>query len=310
MTNFNIWTWIVQNATANTFTLTDLFGNVVNTTSYTAFTSGGTFARIYTVVSPYADVDLQYLKFTENANLMNLTCWNQSTNTEYPPYTLQRKGNTNWVFTQVSFASLVPAPTNVSSVATNSTTANTWYSYAVTAVDNSGNESIASKATDVLNNNISINAGSNTVTWNAPASNISSYNIYAATPAFTLSPFVDPGFVGVPYGFLGSSIGLQFTDTNITADFTKTPPTHQNPFARGQILDVTETSKGSGYQQTTIGYTLNTSTGSGFSGTPIVQGLAGNFVGFVVADNGGGFAPTDTITITSSGTGAGACGGT
>lgn len=306
MTEFNNLTWIVQNATTNTFTLTDLFGDIIDTTSFTAFTSGGTFARVYTVVSPYADVDLPYLKFTENANLMNLTCWNQATNTEYAPYTLQRIGNTNWVFTQVSFASVVSAPTNVSVNATSSTTANTWYSYTVTAIDNNGNESIAAKAADVLNNNISINAGSNLVTWSSPASNISSYNVYAATPAFTLAPFVDPGFIGVPYGFIGSSIGLQFIDTNITADFTKTPPTHQNPFARGQILDVTETSRGSGYQQTTIGYTISTSTGTGFSGTPIVQGLPGNFVGFVIADTGQNYALTDTITITSSGTGAGA----
>lgn len=306
MTNFNTLTWIVQNSTLNSFTLTDLFGNTVNTQTYSAFTSGGTFARIYTVVSPYADVDLQYLKFTENANLMNLTCWNQETNTEYPPYTLQRKGNTNWVFTKVSFDSVVSPPSNVVDTPTASTTANTWYSYEVTAIDNNGNESVASSAADALNNNISINAGTNTITWSSPASNISSYNIYAATPAFTLAPFVDPGFIGVPYGFVGSSLGMQFIDTNITADFTKTPPLHQNPFARGQILDVTETSMGSKYQQSTIGYLVNTSTGTGFSGVPIVQGLGGNFVGFLIKDAGHDFAATDTITITSSGTGGGA----
>lgn len=305
MTALNGLTFIVQGVSGATCTLTDLFGNVVNTTNYPAFTSGGTLARIYNVASPYAAADLPYLKFTQNANLMNFTCWNQLTNVEYPPYTLQRISNTNWVFTAVSFASVVPVPTNVASTATNSTTANTWYSYVVTAVDNNGNESIASKATDVLNNNISINAGSNTVTWSAPASNISSYNIYSATPAFTIAPYVDPGFIGAPYGIIGSSVGFQFTDTNIIRDFTVTPPTHQNPFARGQILDVTKTSAGSGYLQSTIGYTITTSTGSGFSGTPIVQGLSGNFVGFYVQDNGQNYANTDTIAITSSGTGAG-----
>ena len=305
MTALNGLTFIVTGVAGNTITLTDLFGNVVNTTNYPAFTSGGTLARIYTVVSPYASADLQYLKFTQNANLMNLACWNQQTNTEYPPYNLQRFSNTNWVFTQVSFASIAPVPTNVASTATSSTTANTWYSYVVTAIDNLGNESIASKATDILNNDISINAGSNTITWSAPASNISSYNIYGATPAFTLAPYVDPGFIGASYGIIGSSVGFQFTDTNIIRDFTTTPPTHQNPFARGQISDITKTAAGSGYQQAAIGYTINTTTGSGFAGTPIVQGVAGNFVGFYVQDNGQNYALTDTVTITSSGTGAG-----
>lgn len=232
MVGLNSLTWIVQNATTNTFTLTDLFGNIVNTTNFPVFTSGGTFARIYTVVSPYAAIDLPYLKFTENANTMNLVCWNQQTLSSYPPYTLIRNGQTNWIFTKVSFASPVSAPSSVSASATNSTTQNTWYSYGVTAVDLLGNESVMSPAVDVLNNDISVNAGTNTITWSSSGTNISNYNIYAATPAYTLSPFNDPGFTGVSYGILGSSTvsGAKFIDTNIIPDFTISPPIHSVPF--------------------------------------------------------------------------------
>lgn len=232
MTEFNSLTWIVQSSAASTFSLTDLFGNSVNTTNFPLFTSGGTFARIYTVTSPYAAVDLSYLKFTENANTMNLTCWNQETLIAYPPYTLIRSGQTSWAFTKVSFASPVSAPSAVSSTATNSTTQNTWYSYGVTSVDLNGNESIMSPATQVLNNDISINAGTNTITWTSAGTNISNYNIYEATPAFTLSPFVNPGFTGVSYGILGSSTasGSKFIDTNIIPDFTISPPIHNVPF--------------------------------------------------------------------------------
>ena len=233
LTTFNSLTWIVQNATTNTFTLTDLFGNIVNTTSSPLFSSGGTFARIYTVVSPYAAVDLPYLKVVENANLMTLTCVNQLTQATYPPYALQRVTNLNWTFTQISFASPITAPSGVMVNATASTTKDTWYSYEVTAVDLNGNESVPSVAVDVQNNDISINAGSNTITWSSGPSNATSYNIYSATPAYNTGS--DPGFAGVPYGLIGSATGVQFIDTNIVPDFTTPPPIHENPFATNNL---------------------------------------------------------------------------
>lgn len=301
MTELNGLIWVVANVTTNTFTLIDMFGVAVNTTLYTTYTSGGTSARIYTVVSPYAAIDLPYLKFTQSANVMSLTCVNTTTATEYPAYDLQRVANTQWTFTQTSFDSVIDPPGTVSSSATSSTTKTTWYSYVVTSVDADGNESVASIATDVYNNDISINAGSNTITWSHVDFAVIS-NIYSATPIYTGATAADPGFVGVPYGFIGySNGGQQFTDTNIIPDFTKTPPTHNDPFARGQIIDVVPTAGGSGYTQATIGYTITTATGSGFSGVPVVQGDA--FIGFVIYDNGKNYLLGDTIAITG---GAGA----
>ena len=300
MTNFNGLIWIVQNSTTNTFTLTDLFGNAQNTTSFPAFTTGGTFARIYTAVSPYAAIDLPYLKFTQNANLMNMVCVNQSTSTEYPPYNLQRITDTNWTFVEISIVPTIAPPSVVNSSAISSTTLSTWYSYAVTAVDTNGNESIASNNTDVQNNDISINAGSNVITWNQVVA-ATQYNIYAATPIYNTSN-TDPGFLGVPYGLIGSAFGLQFIDTNIIPDFTTTPPQFNNPFARGTILDVTETAMGSGYTAANIGYIINTSTGIGFSGTPIVNN--GAFTGFLIENGGYNYVSTDTITMTSGSSGA------
>jgi len=301
MTQLNGLTWIVTNVTANTFNLTDLFGHTVDSTNYGTYTSGGTAARIYTVVSPYAAADLDYLKFTQSANTMNLVCWNQATNTEYPPYTLKRNGATNWVFTQVSFTASISPPSVVTATAINSTTATTWYSYVVTAVDESGNESVASTAVDVLNNNISINAGSNTIQYSHVTGAVS-YNIYAATSAFTVSPYVNPGFVGASYGLVGSSTGQQFIDTNIIADFTITPPIRNDPFARGAIIDVVPTAPGSGLTQSTTKYTITTSTGSGFNGLPIVQN--GNFVGFEIYNGGSGYSNSDTISILTGGVAA------
>lgn len=294
MTDFNGLTWIVQNATADTFTLTDLFGNDVNTNLFSPYTSGGTFARIYTTTTIYAAADLKYLKFTQSADQMSLTCWNQQTLTEYPPVDLTRMSNTNWVFTEVTFSESIDAPANAAATAQSSTTLNTWYSYVITAVNAAtSTESVASNVASVQNNDISVNAGSNTITW-SPVAGASSYNIYAAIPYYATGAYVPQ--IGVPFGYLGTALGTSFVDSNITPDFTATPPLHTDPFAKGGIVDVVPTAAGSGLDQSTVGYTVNTSTGSGFSGTPII--LNGGLNGFYIADTGHDYAPGDTISIT------------
>lgn len=293
MTALNGLTWVVHSVpTPDTVTLYNLFGAAENTGAAGLYTSGGTAERIYTVTAPYHAVDLPYLKYTQSADTMTLTCVNTSTGTEYPPYELTRHSNANWVFSQITFASSIAAPTGVTATASNSTTITTWYSYVVTAVNGTtGEESVASTPATVENNDIAINAGSNTVSWN-PVAGAGSYNIYKATPSYN---------VGVPvgslYGYAGSAYGTQFTDSNITQDFTKTPPTHQNPFARGAIDAVTLTAGGSGYSQSTVGYTITTSTGSGFVGLPVVVG--GAVVAVIIQNGGAGYQSGDTIAFTN-----------
>lgn len=300
VTELNGLTFIWRRLTATTGTLTDLFGNVINTNLYPAFTSGGTLSRIYTVVSPYAAIDLPYLKFTQSADTMSLCCVNQTTLTEYPPYDLERNGNTNWVFTQVTFASSITAPTGLSATANSSTTSDTFYSYAVTAVAADGEESIASSSVQVENNNISINAGSNVINWTA-VSNASSYNVYGSTSNYQASVPV-----GALYGILGESLGTSFVDSNIEADFTHVPPVHQNPFARGALLNVNPISLGSGYTQTTTSATVSSTSGSGAIVDPIVN-AAGGVSGYLVPNGGQSYsATTDSLVIFGSGTSASA----
>lgn len=292
MTNFNSLIWIVAGISGANFHVTDLFGNVVDTTTFNAYTSGGTLARIYTVASPYHAADLPYLKFTQSADTMSLTCVNQQTFAEYPPYDLERFGATNWTFTQTTFAASINPPTGVTVAATSSTTPDTWYSYLVTAVSATGEESVASLSATVENNNISINAGSNTITWDTVADAVS-YNVYRATPSYS---------VGVPigslFGFVGSAFGNQFTDSNIQADFTMVPPVHNDPFARGAISSVNITNGGTGQAQATAGYTITTSTGSGFVGLPVIVG--GVLVSVIVQNAGKNYALGDTIAITGA----------
>ncbi|TDY26302.1 hypothetical protein B0G81_6812 [Paraburkholderia sp. BL6665CI2N2] len=98
--------FIVQNVTANTFTLTDLFGNPVDSTTAGTFTSGYV-ARVFTAVSPYAAADLATLKYVQSADVMTLT------HIGYPAYQLTRTQHWVWTFTQITFQSKTPAPTGI-----------------------------------------------------------------------------------------------------------------------------------------------------------------------------------------------------
>ncbi len=299
MTNFNGLTWIVTGLSGSNFSVTDLFGNAIDTSAFAAYTSGGTLARIYTKIAPYNAIDLPFLKFTQSADTMTLTCVNQETNTEYPSYELVRNGATNWTFTADSFASSISAPTGISVTANSSAATSTYYSYVVTSVGRAtGEESVASTVGTVKNNDISINAGSNIITWTGTTA-ASSYNVYAATPSYNV-----PVPVGASFGYLGTAFGTQFVDTNIIADFTTVPPVHSDPFARGSIASVTPLSTGGSYTQSTISYNLGTSTGTGAVIVPVV--VNGNAVSYIVQNGGKNYALTDVINITDGGSGHGA----
>ena len=53
MTQVNGKRFKVASVAANTFQLQDIDGNNVNTTSYTAYTSGGIANRVYTLTTTY-----------------------------------------------------------------------------------------------------------------------------------------------------------------------------------------------------------------------------------------------------------------
>ncbi len=290
---FNGLTWIIASTpSGTTFTVTDLFGTPV--TAATA-SGTGTVARIYTIVSPFQQGDLQWIKYTQSADTLSLTCLNQDTGASYQPYDLVRQGNTNWVFNPVITVASISAPTGVAATATSSTTVDTWYSYVVTAVSSSGEESVASSLVEIQNNDIALAQGSNTLTW-TPVPGAQYYNVYGAVPSYsTPVPYASS------FGFMGRALGPQFVDTNIVPDFTQTPPIHANPFAGGQIINVIITNGGTGYSQNTVGSTITTSTGSGFVGIPIV--VSGAVIGFYIQNPGMNYAAGDTIALTG-GTGA------
>jgi hypothetical protein len=294
--------YIVESVAGNNVFLNTIFGTgavAIVSGSYTS--SSARAARIYEVATPYAAEDLRYLKYTQSADVMTLTLLNEATGVEYPPYDLARVSPTNWTFTETTFATKAVRPAAPTLVATNTTpptttppTQLTGYSYVVTSVFGS-DESQASPPAYVQSVDISAEAGSIIVTW-PPVPGATSYNLYKAPAAYDAAVPV-----GSYYGLAASVAGTQFIDTNIEQDFTTTPPTHLNPFARSPIVQVNMVTQGTGFTQATVGYTLTTSTGADAILAPVVVG--GAVVAVIVEDGGEDFAPGDTITFTG---GAGA----
>ena len=93
---------------ANQFELFDNFLNDdLDSTGFTAYTSGGTVARVYTLETPYAAADLARLKYTQDADIMTLT------HASYDPLELQRFDHNNWVLATVITQPKTPFPTGI-----------------------------------------------------------------------------------------------------------------------------------------------------------------------------------------------------
>lgn len=293
MTQLNGQTYVIVGATTNTITIADVFGNVINSSAFGAYTGGGTAAEIYTLSTPWGEQDLDWLKLTQSADVMSICCWNQQSGTSYAAYDLARQADNSWTLTQINPQPTISAPAACS--ASPSSAGSTDFQYVVTAVNPvDRTESIASPIGDSPNSvDIASTLGSITVTWDA-VNTVTEYKVYKATPVYN-------GTVpaGALFGYAGTSAGVQLVDDNITPDFTTTPPLYTNPFAPGSISSVDVTNNGSAIVG--LGWTINTASGSGFAGYPIL--LGGGLFGFVVTNPGENYKSTDTITFTvSSGT--------
>lgn len=93
----------IANVTANTFSLTDMSGTLVDTTGFTAYTSGGTVQRIYEVTSPYTTAQLDDIQYAQSGTYMYLV------HPDVSPRVLFRDGsNTDWKINEIEF---LPPPT-------------------------------------------------------------------------------------------------------------------------------------------------------------------------------------------------------
>ena len=98
MTELNGRNFIVSiiSGDADTFMLKDLFGDHVNSQTFTSYTSGGTINKIYETATPYAEADLFDIRFVQSADTMWLV------HPSYDIRTLTRSDHNNWTFATFS----------------------------------------------------------------------------------------------------------------------------------------------------------------------------------------------------------------
>lgn len=193
------------NTTLNTFELKYMDGSTdVDSTSFGSYTSGGTVAEVYTVVSPYDSADIFDLHFIQSRDVVTIV------HPSYAPRELTRTDHDNWSFSTITFAPAISAPANVS----HNRTAGSTFSWVVTAVaSDTFEESLASTATS--SSDTPSSGSPTTISWDA-VTGAQEYNVYKALNGI--------------YGFIGVAGSTTFIDTGIDPDTTDTPPTARNPF--------------------------------------------------------------------------------
>lgn len=302
-------TYQIISATTTSFTIEDTTNYLpINSTAWPPYVSAGNVARVYTIASPYAATDLPLLKYTQSADVMSLT------HTSYPPYDLERLGPTNWVLAPTNFGVDIAAPAGATATATvqpsgasSPPTLPAAYAYEVTAVSAlDGQESQPSPIANIVNGvDMAETAGSNIINWNAVIG-VGFYQVYRAPTSYNTDPGNPndalPVPVGAFFGLVGSSFGTQFVDSNIIPDFSQSPPQHQDPFAPGQVLEITVTA--SSVDWTTAAVGITSGTGTGFVGEVVISSAA--IVAVIVLNPGQNYLPGDTVTFTGDGTSASA----
>jgi hypothetical protein len=291
MTQLNGNYYIVAGATTNTYALTDLNGNPINTTGFGAYVSGGIAQRVYEITSPYAVSDLFPNPLTKNPGIK----WVQNvtsliiTHPSYSPTVLTIQAPTNWNIGPIVFGALLPAPTAPTVTSTSATGAGINYGYAVTAVDANGLESAPSVVGTISNlSYIGTTPMTNKIAWTAVSGAVS-YNVYKNSPTFTTAIAS-----GAPLGFIGNTTGVTFLDSypGIVQDFSQSPPIVENPF---QGAGVQSTSVTAGGSYTTVpGVTFTTAPAGGVTatGTALMTLLTSS-----ILHGGGFFNVNDLITF-------------
>lgn len=175
------------------------------------YSSGPNVGQPFELAIPYTQNDLPLLNFTQSADVMTFA------QPAYKPRELNRLAHDNWTTAEISLAPRIAAPASATAVSGGGTgVAQTWR-YQVTAVLDDGNtldESLPATSNTITSH---ADVASATITWPAVAG-ATYYIVYK-----------DANGAGI-YGFAGRATGTTFTDQNITAIKTDTPPNGNDPF--------------------------------------------------------------------------------
>lgn len=189
----------------------DLTMRVIKDGGQVLYGAGDNAGQPFELALPYTQDDQPRLNYTQSADVMTFA------HPGYKPRELSRLAHDNWITAEINLAPRIAAPATATAVTGGGAGIQQTWRYQVTAVldDNSTiDESlpVTTNAVNVFNDTLAA-----TITWAAVA-NATYYIVYK-----------DNAGAGI-YGFIGRATGTTFTDKNITATKTDTPPTGNDPF--------------------------------------------------------------------------------
>lgn len=166
----------------------------------------------YEIATPYAASQLFELNYTQSADVLTIV------HPSHAPRELSRLDHDDWTLAAISFVPATSAPTGLSAAARAGGSGDaTTYRYVVTAVADGEvpDESLPSASASVASWD---NKPGASLTWSA-VTGADYYNVYK-----------DNAGSGI-YGYIGRASTNAFTDINILATKTDTPPNAANPFS-------------------------------------------------------------------------------
>lgn len=198
---------------------------------------------VYEVTTPYTANDLNELNYSQNADIITFTSHSQ------PPYELIRYGATDWRFRLVTVSPTIQPPQNLGvtpiyasrlSEEEDKDKNKLEVKYVVTAVDERGYESVASRIV-VGNGNFYINGCKIRVSWSAVA-NANRYRVYR--------------YISGIYGYVGQTPELYLDDVGDNPDASETPPQYKEVFSGStsgiQAINVLTAGEGYTYDETSL----------------------------------------------------------
>ncbi len=208
MTELNGRNFKVANVTTNSFTIKAMDGTTdIDSTAFTAWVSGGTVSRIFTLVHTFNE--LAPGNYTTVFRTMTYSQWGDrmvfASNTEVISE-LQRTyigGDIGWAWANMSFGAIMPAPASP----TNNGAAGATYTWLISAVSHDGEEGPASAATT---SSTQPTPGTPiTLGWTA-VTGAREYNIYR-------------GGASGYYGWIGTAFTNSFVDSGFSIDLSQSP---------------------------------------------------------------------------------------
>jgi hypothetical protein len=247
--------------------------------------------RVYTLASPYGASDLASLYFSQARDQIKIT------SRSFVPRILERQADGTWTLIEDDFDIAQPAPENLDRKA-RSATGGAGAIFAVTAINELGEESLPTYYLETGIVNYTATAGWISLEWDATVDAIE-YNIYRS---MVYSNDAELSFAA-QLGYIGKAWAPQFTDDNIIPDFTATPPKVQNPFANSAIKRIDVTAAGSGYARTDTIEISDTGSGTGAQATLVVND-SGEVIGVLIDSGGENYSNPSASITTSGGSGA------